>query len=293
MKKGLKIGLIIGASILVLIGIAIAIFYPRYVEYKNELAYRDAELSGTLDSVAPDMGVAEESQVSSNAGEAESDADREIVRNGTIVVSVDDIDATIASVKSIQGEYVGEITYMEDTGKGKERVVIISLKVEESKFDDMYNRIKELDGEFTYSAISANDVTETVVDLEAQLKNLKSVETQYLRILQDADTVKDTLLVYEQLNIVRGQIESIEASLEYWSRQTDYSTVYMTITQSSAGALLSDEEWEPLGILKDAGRAVVSFVKFIGTGLIWIIVFSPIIAAVVVPVIIIQRKKRK
>ena len=65
------------------------------------------------------------------------------------------------------------------------------------------------------------------------------------------------------------------------------------MTQSSVGSQLSDDKWEPIGILKDAGRALVGFGKFLGSGLIYVLVFSPVIAAVVIPVVIIQKKAKK
>jgi hypothetical protein len=76
-------------------------------------------------------------------------------------------------------------------------------------------------------------------------------------------------------------------------RQTDYSIVQITITQSSTGSSLTDEEWRPLGILKDASRALVDLAKFLGTAIIWVLVFSPLIAAVVIPVVIIQKRAKK
>ena len=76
-------------------------------------------------------------------------------------------------------------------------------------------------------------------------------------------------------------------------KQTDYSTVQITITQSSTGSSLTDEDWRPIGILKDASRALVSFAKFLGTAVIWVLVFSPVVAAVVIPVVLIQKKAKK
>ena len=85
----------------------------------------------------------------------------------------------------------------------------------------------------------------------------------------------------------------MQSQIKDLDNQTSYSYLYVTISQSSTGSQLSDEEWKPFGILKDAGRALVSFAKFLGTGIIYVLVFSPVIAAVVVPVIIIQKKAKK
>jgi len=182
---------------------------------------------------------------------------------------------------------------MQDSGKGKERAVVLTLRVKEKDFDAFFQELKGLDGEYQYSTISSSDVTETVLDMEARLKNLKSVETQYLSILKKATTVSDTLAVQRELTTVRSEIEYLESSLDNMERQTDYSTVQITITQSSTGSSLTDEQWRPLGILKDASRALVDLAKFLGTTIIWVLVFSPLIAAVVIPVVIIQKRAKK
>lgn len=290
MNKWLKISLIVGGCVILILAV---IFSVKFIRESNFISSDDyyggvGMVEENISPAAPDSDAKTATQESTTSAE-----NRDIIRNGTITVSVDDIDTTVTEVNTIKVQYNGEVLYMVDTGKGKDRVVTISLRVAEGKFDEVYNKLKELEGEYTYSGISANDVTETVVDLEARLKNLKSVERQYLEILRSAKSVKDTLLVYEQLNTTRANIESIETSLEYYARQTDYSTIYMTISQSSTGAQFSDEPWEPIGVFKDAGRALVSLGKFVGSSLIWILVFSPVVALVVVPVILIQRKKRK
>ena len=84
----------------------------------------------------------------------------------------------------------------------------------------------------------------------------------------------DTISVYKELNEIRANIESIEGQLKYYSTKTDYSTVRITLKQSSVGATLEDTPWKPLGVLKDAGRAYISFLKVLGTVLIYFIVFT-------------------
>ena len=118
------------------------------------------------------------------------------------------------------------------------------------------------------------DVTTEVMDLESRLKTFRSTEAQLLEILQKATSVTDTISVYKELNEIRANIESIEGQLKYYSTKTDYSTVRITLKQSSVGATLEDTPWKPLGVLKDAGRAYISFLKVLGTVLIYFIVFT-------------------
>jgi hypothetical protein len=79
----------------------------------------------------------------------------------------------------------------QDSGKGSYRYVYLTIKVEQSKFEDMYNAIKALPGEFAYSSTGATDVTETVEDLQARLENLQALEARLNAVLDDAETVTE------------------------------------------------------------------------------------------------------
>lgn len=287
MNKTLKIALISGASLILLSAISIFVLIPL-LKY---ISPNDVSVDGGL---TPEETPGSYGKVTDSVDQSgERDSTQKVIRVGSISIAVDDIDGTVENIDTILAKYEGETLSMQDSGKGKERGVVLSLRVEETDFDAFYQELKDLDGEYEYSNISSNDVTETVLDMEARLKNLKSVETQYLSILKKATTVSDTLAVQRELTTVRSEIEYLESSLDNMERQTDYSTVYLTITQSSTGSSLTDEEWRPAGILKDASRALVDFAKFLGTAFIWVLVFSPVVAAVVIPVVIIQKKAKK
>ncbi|MHC1716464.1 MAG: DUF4349 domain-containing protein [Candidatus Dojkabacteria bacterium] len=245
--------------------------------------------SGRSDSDIP-VDATKEQTPTSQASEEES---LNVIRNGYIGIAVDDIDATLESISKVQEKFDATYTSLNDTGKGKTRMVSMLIKVKETDFDKIYAELKGLEGEYLSSSISENDVTEMVKDLNARLKNYKGVETQFLEILKTAKSVEDTLAVYKELNEVRMNIETVETDLKNIGTQTDYSYISMSVSQSSAGAELTDNEWKPLGVLKDASRALVSFAKFFVSALIWFVVFIPVVALVVVPVIIIQKRSNK
>jgi Domain of unknown function (DUF4349) len=101
--------------------------------------------------------------------------------------------------------------------------------------------------------IEAQDVTRQYVDQEANLRNLRAAEAQYLAILKQARTVKDTLEVSEKLSGVRGQIEQQQAEFEALSKQIE--TVAITISlQAEAEARVFGLNWRPLYQMKLALR---------------------------------------
>lgn len=217
----------------------------------------------------------------------------EIMKTAEITISADNMDFTLSSIKELNRIYNASIINLQDSGKGSNRNISFTIKVEESKFENLYEKIKELPDEFISSSINTVDVTETVRDFKVRLSNLQKLEDQYNTILKSAKTIKDVLAVQKELVSTRTEIESIQTQLKDLENQTKYSYISIYMNQSSVGSQLSDNKWEPLGVLKDAFRLLIKFGKFIGAVLIYILVFFPVIAAIVIPVVIIQKRAKK
>lgn len=91
------------------------------------------------------------------------------------------------------------------------------------------------------------------MDQSARLRNLRAQEVQYLGILKQAKTVKDTIDVSEKLDEVRGEIETQQAEFDALSKGVE--TVALTITlRAEAEAQVFGLHWRPLYQLKRAAR---------------------------------------
>ena len=220
----------------------------------------------------------------------QENSDDRIMKTGNVSVEVKDIPESLKSVRTLVSQYGGKIVSETDSGDGRNRNVYMNIKVDEDKYAEVYNELKELDGKLISSSSNEEDVTQEYVDLQARLKNLQNTEKQLTEILNTAETVEDTLAVYTQLSNIRGQIESLQANIKYLDEKTDYSTISLTISQSLTGISVDEDKWEPVGILKEAVSALVSFVKGLGSVAIWVVVFSPV---VVIPVFVFVTLKKK
>ena len=68
---------------------------------------------------------------------------------------------------------------------------------------------------------------EARLDAEVSVEDLAE-EAQYLAILKNAHTVKDTVEVTDKLSEVRGEIEQLTGELKYLSQQIEMSVVTVT-----------------------------------------------------------------
>lgn len=251
------------AAVFVILYIAYA-YIPRAEDY----------ISSNINYVS---NYSDEGKSSYDSSEEVTTQDTEEIKTGQLSIVVDSIDEARNELEEIKSKYDGSITYSYESGDGLDKSLTLTIKVKESDFENAFKDLSEITGDVEYSYTDTNDVTEEYVDLQARLTNLQATEEQLLKIMDEAETVEDTMSVYSELSSVRGQIEELEAQIRYLDSQTDYSYITVTFSLSSTGAGISEDEWKPLGVLKEAFRAFLTVLKGFGNIFIWILVFSPFV----------------
>jgi hypothetical protein len=125
------------------------------------------------------------------------------------------------------------------------------VRVPAARFAEVAAEVRKLSVRVENEEMQSEDVTRHYVDQEAHLRNLRAQEAQYLNILKQARTVKDTLEVSEKLNGVRGEIEQQQAEFETLSRQVETVAVSVSL-HSEAQAKVFGVPWRPSYELKFA-----------------------------------------
>ena len=168
-----------------------------------------------------------------------------------------------------------EISGGEDATSGS-----LTVRVPAALFEEARVEIRKLGLRVESERIEAQDVTRQYVDQEANLRNLRAEEAQYLAILKQAKTVKDTLEVSEKLGEVRGQIEQQQAEFNALSKQIETVAISIML-RTEAEARVLGLNWRPLYQLKLALRdgldgvanyasAMTAFVFYLPTVLLWL-----------------------
>lgn len=183
----------------------------------------------------------------------ESDAERKIVRTDAIDLIVLR-PAEAADKIRLLAESVGGFLVESQIGGGQDATSgSLTVRVPAARFDEARAEIRSLGLRVQSERIQAQDVTKQYVDQEAGLRNLRAEEIQYLGILKQARTVKDTLEVSEKLSEVRGQIEQQQAEFEVLSRQIETAAISISL-ESEVETRVFGLNWRPLYQLKLAVR---------------------------------------
>lgn len=199
-----------------------------------------------------------------NAPASNSDAgegtltQRKVVKDGTLSLLVKKADDTAKEIQLLaikMDGFVGQSRVYEVASDIKSGVV--TIRVPAAKFVEAMEAIKKMGVKVESENQTAQDVTEYFVDLQAQLKNFKAQEEQYLEIMKQAKTVEETLKVAAALTDVRGSIESIQGQLQYLSRQVDMSSITTNLTEQ-ADVEVFGISWRPLYEVKKSFRSMLN-----------------------------------
>jgi len=240
----------------------------------------------------PDKGEEEERLVPADGGRGESwipavlTEDRKIVKTGSMTLEVEDIAETMDEVAEMADEFNGYVvsSYKHEYERGVSGHIII--RVPSEKFDEAFERLRQLAVAVPYETTTAKDVTEEYVDLEAQLGNLLATEAQYLSLLEKAENVEEMLKVQKELSKVRGEIEQIEGRMKYLEQTSETSLIEVDLEETRGFA----EPWSASAAFQSAVRGLTTFGRGLATVLIWLGIFC---WAWVPPLVIWLRRRRR
>ncbi|MBA3689579.1 MAG: DUF4349 domain-containing protein [Chloroflexi bacterium] len=236
---------------------------------------------------APVGGSSGEGDDGSGGGERPASlADQRIIKTGEISLEVPDVTTAVARVRAMAldlGGYVGG-----SQSGTRDEAATLTLRIPANTFDEAISRLHALDGDVVIEATQEQDVTSTVVDLEARIANLQASETQYRLLLGQAVKIEDILAVQTRLDDVRGQIEQLQAQHKELTGLADLSTLTVTLIptalQQAAGS------WDPGKTVSDAFASLVDVGQAIGDGGIWFaIVWLPVLIGLGIVVLLVWR----
>ena len=194
---------------------------------------------------------------------------RKIIRTGSITLEVEDIAGAIGKVADVADELGGYVVSSHKSEDEKRTSGYITIRVPADRFDEAFDRLRQLAIAVPYENTEAKDVTEEYVDLQARLHNLEATEAQYLALLEKAKTVEEILKVQRELSNVRGQIEQIEGRIKYLERTSDMALIDGSLREEKPLA----GPWNPANALKSAVHGLVTFGRGLFTALIWLGIF--------------------
>jgi hypothetical protein len=162
-------------------------------------------------------------------GDADLDlADRKIIKQGYLIFQTQSVKETrqqlLATAANHKAYIAADKSYKTDYKLNN----VLTLRVPADKFEALLNKISEGVEYFDSKEVSAEDVTEQYLDLEARIKTKKELEARYRELFAQAQNVQEMLEIEKQIGELRSDIEVIEGRFKVMKNRVAYSTLEIT-----------------------------------------------------------------
>jgi Domain of unknown function (DUF4349) len=197
-------------------------------------------------------------------------AERKIVKTGEITLQVPGVGAAVGELRAIALSLDG---YVSDSRTGGEHdSATVTLRIPADRFEQALDRLHGMKGEVKVEATKDEDVTSSIVDLDARIQNLRASEQQYRVLIGRAEKIQDVLAVQSRLDQVRGEIEQLSAQLKQLNGLASLSTITVTLVPASTPVEDAAAAWNPGSTIGNAIAALVSGGQAVADFAIWLLI---------------------
>lgn len=164
---------------------------------------------------------------------------RIIIRTGSIDLVVAEPALTAAKISARVDQLGG---YVSDSTAGEDSV-FLAARVPSEQLESFLDEVAE-HGEVKSRSISAQDVTDTVADLQAEIDNLVALRDRLRALLDKATNVKEVLQVEQELTRVQIRLDSLIGQKQRIDKDVALSAVNVSLTAAPERRILG-----PFGLL--------------------------------------------
>ena len=220
--------------------------------------------------------------------------DRKVVLNSNFSLLVKNVTQSVESVKAKTKELAGYMVSMGIDRSDYGDSANIQVRVPTEKLDEFSKYLRGMAVKVVSENIDGTDVTDQYVDIERRLSDLEKQRSRVEKILDSATTVSEMMEVQRQLFMIQDQIDSYKGQLLYMDGTTKTSKLSIFISTDELSLPYSPSRpWRPEVIFKQAVKSLLEDLQDLGSILIWIVVYSPVIIVALIVFILIRKRFRK
>lgn len=242
-----------------------------------------ASTAGDMPAVAPAVGGGALPEQGTTDGDGDAAM---VIRTKTLRLEVGSTSEAVDEIRNLTRTHEGTVSnmqiasgdewvyhYEEAGGDGTALRGWVTVRVPSDSYEEFVAEVAKL-GTIRFQSESSDDVTQEHVDMTARLENLRAQEARLREFFEAAKDVKDMLSIEQELNRVRGEIESLDAQVKYLERQAAMSTVSVELVEPRDIVTPSGESWGfvdaiTTGIRGAAQVLTVTLTVIIATAPIW------------------------
>ncbi|WP_034591267.1 DUF4349 domain-containing protein [Hamadaea tsunoensis] len=217
---------------------------------------------------------------------------RSIIYNGQITVRVEHVSDTATRVRTLatsSGGFVGD--EKSDGSPGHEESTL-TLRVPADKFGSILDDLAKLGTELSRS-LSTQDVTDTVVDLDARIAAQKASVDSVRRMFTQAKQLSEVVLLEKELTQRQAELDSLMAKKRHLDDLVTLSTITITLVGPQT-PYVQPKKADPtfLGGLSTGWDTFVTMLKVASAVLGFLLPFLLVLAVILVPLLVWRRRRK-
>lgn len=166
-----------------------------------------------------------------------SDLGRDIIFTADLIVAVNDVAAAgDEATRQIQG--LGGFLFGQRTTGAPEPRTILTFKVQPEDFHTALDRLGAI-GELRSQNVTADDVTERIVDLQSRIETAAASVDRLRGLLAEATDIKAIVELEGELLNRETELETLRGSLRTLQDQVALATIVLTLTEAAANPSLA------------------------------------------------------
>ena len=216
--------------------------------------------------------------------------ERQLIKEGALNFETHDIAETRQHIESLVQKYKAYISQEDERTTASRIYQDITVRIPKTHFDSFLSELSGDIKKFDNKSITVQDVTEEFIDSTARLAVKKETEQGYLRLLNQAKTIKDILDIQNELQDIRSDIESIEGRLRYLKNSVNFSTLHISMYQQIEAASETGSLFMPVW---DAIKGGVQAFAAVCIALLYGWVFIALGIAAIIIILRLRKRHRK
>ncbi len=151
---------------------------------------------------------------------------RIIVRTASMVIVVDEIQATIDEISQMADVLGGWVV---STDRSRKHDGSVSIRVPAVSLDLAIEELRELAKDVETEITTSQDVTDEYYDLQSRLKNQQATEAALIRLLDRAENVEHALAVQRELSNVQENVERLLGRIKLLEETSAFSLITVSL----------------------------------------------------------------
>jgi hypothetical protein len=191
---------------------------------------------------------------------------REVVRTGTMELTVEDVDATAADVRRLASDAGGFVA--DEQVRARDDEADLTVRVPADRFEGVRAAIAKL-GDVAEQKVEARDVTAEVVDVESRIASLRTSVVRVRGLLSQSGDVAQLALVEGELARREAELEALLGQQRVLRDQVDLATLTVNMSEDAAPSPSDDAPGFLDGLRRgwvaavDGGRVALAVAGFV------------------------------